>query len=207
MYKSFGEDALIKSLNKVFFGLFVPLMLFTSNGYAIVVPTATPCILLLEQLASGLSIGGNATINMAGNCLIHANSVGLASLSSVGGSLVTASVISTSGGVSGDGFTPIPQTFSPSIADPYATFVAPIPGPCLPKVKLANQTKTLLPGTYCGGVSISGDSNITLQSGGVYIFKGGDLRISGNSTLTGSCVLLYFTTDGKTYAGFDISGD
>jgi hypothetical protein len=144
---------------------------------------------------------------MAGNCLIHSNSVSLASLSSVGNATVTATAISTTGGVSGTGFNPVPLTFSPSIADPYASVQLPTPGPCIAKVKLANQTQTLLPGTYCGGVSISGNSNITLQSNGVYIFKGGDLRVSGNSILSGSGVTLYFTTDGDKYAGFDISGD
>lgn len=162
------------------------------------------CILSLETADTGISISGTASINVA--CPVQANSTSAESISQEGNSSVVASEIRVFGGASGTNYTPTPVLVPMVAPDPFVFFTPPAAGSCISKVKIVNDTTTLNPGTYCGGVLISGGSNVTLNPG-TYIFKGGDLTISGNSIVTGTGVSLYFTTDGKKFAGFDVSGD
>ena len=67
-----------------------------------------------------------------------------------------------------------------------------------PDLVITNQTTTLSPGTYCGGLSISGHSSVTFAPG-VYILKDGPLNVAGSSTIQGAGVGFYFNTDDATF--------
>jgi hypothetical protein len=69
-----------------------------------------------------------------------------------------------------------------------------------------NGTLTLSPGTYTGGISVSGNGNLVLQPG-IYYMEGGGFSLSGNANVsvsgpssadTGSGVLLYNAPNGNS---------
>jgi hypothetical protein len=57
-----------------------------------------------------------------------------------------------------------------------------------------NRTVTLEPGTYCGGLKITGNAVVTLRPG-VYVMKDGPLIVEKRATMSGQNVGLYFTGD------------
>ena len=59
-------------------------------------------------------------------------------------------------------------------------------------VVVKDETVTLEPGTYCGGLLIIGSSQVTFSSG-IYIMKGGPLLIHDTSTVQGEYVGFFFT--------------
>jgi hypothetical protein len=67
--------------------------------------------------------------------------------------------------------------------------------------RLGNQTLTLQPGVYCGGMNFSGPLNITFAPG-LYIIKDGVISESGG-TFTGNGVTFFLTGAG---AGIQLSG-
>ena len=73
-------------------------------------------------------------------------------------------------------------------------------------------TATLLPGVYCNGIKISGNSNIITFASGTYILAGGNgLSVSGGSnTLNGSAGVTFYNTDNHVdgnYANVNFSGN
>ena len=66
---------------------------------------------------------------------------------------------------------------------------------------------TLQPGTYFGGIQITGNANVTF-SPGTYILAGGGLTVTGNSALKGTGVTFYNTSaTGYAYAPIDLTGN
>ncbi|MCP4933130.1 MAG: pilus assembly protein [bacterium] len=63
--------------------------------------------------------------------------------------------------------------------------------------EVRDDTKTLEPGVYCGGLIIAGTSKVTLNPG-IYIFKNGPFAVQDNSSMHGEDVGLFFT--GETAA-------
>jgi len=88
---------------------------------------------------------------------------------------------------------PKPLTDCPSFDDPLASRPAPKVGGCdhLAMIIL-NQNKTLNPGTYCGGLTILGNSKVKLNPG-VYIINNGLLKVSGSASMTGENVGFYLS--------------
>jgi hypothetical protein len=56
----------------------------------------------------------------------------------------------------------------------------------------ANKSVTLLPGVYCGGISIGSGANVTFGSG-LYVIKNGEFKTTGDAKLTGYGVGFFFT--------------
>lgn len=135
----------------------------------------------------------------APNCAIYSNSKAKDGLEARSNSMMTAAFICSAGGkVKGkmDSFTPDPQTDCPVIPDPLALRPQPAVGPCLQtNLKITSGMVTLLPGTYCGGISISNGATVNLSSG-VYVMKDGPLHVTGNGTLNGSNVGLFLSGQG-----------
>ena len=78
------------------------------------------------------------------------------------------------------------------IPDPFAAYAIPAKGGCVEtNLVISNSTRTLATGHYCGGLQIS-NSNVTLQSGGVYHVSGGSFDIAA-STLTGDRVTIFLS--------------
>ncbi len=78
------------------------------------------------------------------------------------------------------------------VADPLAALAPPTAAS--PTFKCANisgkKTVTLSPGTYVGGIKITGSASVTLLPG-IYYLQGGGLSISGTAKLTGDGVMIY----------------
>jgi hypothetical protein len=82
----------------------------------------------------------------------------------------------------------------PVVADPLASRPPPAVGGCTDNnlVVKNNNVVTLNPGVYCGGITISGNAQVTLSSG-IYVMKDGGLSVAGTATLTGNNAGIYIT--------------
>jgi hypothetical protein len=59
-------------------------------------------------------------------------------------------------------------------------------------MKVNNQSTTLLPGVYCGGLQITGTSTVSL-SPGLYVIKDGQLKVGNTASIQGTDVSFYLT--------------
>jgi hypothetical protein len=97
------------------------------------------------------------------------------------------------------------------VPDPLAGLAAPTGGTAQESVNLSgNNSLTICPGIYTQ-ISVSGNARLTLNPG-VYILAGGGLTVTGNASISGSCVTLYntqsaFPKTGGTYGGITLSGN
>jgi Flp pilus assembly protein TadG len=140
-----------------------------------------------------LNMRGSGLIN-ASRCSVHANSTDPSAVNVSRRATINASNIYSSGGYVGDiaSFKPQPIVDSPTAEDPLADRVAPTAGTCdYTNYVPWDWNNYLKPGTYCGGITSSGNVNIDLQPG-VYIFKDGPLSLNGKGTLTADGVTLVF---------------
>jgi hypothetical protein len=141
----------------------------------------------------------NGTVDVSTNCPVQANSTDGSAVRQVGNAAMTSSMFAVAGNYRGSNFSPKPLTGSDRVADPLASLPFPASGICVDlglsgSGKLQQETRTLLPGTYCGGLDITADSKIRLEPG-IYIIKDGELKISG-SVVTGTDVMIAFTGKG-----------
>jgi len=138
---------------------------FWGNAYA----DFTACNIVSDSSSSSaFSVGGSA--NVTAPCV-----------DTVGGSYVSATLTLTS--------CSSVTTKAPYVYDPYASLPTPSTGSCA-----SSSGSPLNPGTYCGGLSLSG--TVTLNAG-VYVISGGDLKINANANITGTDVT-FFLTNGAT---------
>ena len=158
------------------------------------------CVLALDSgnTAVLLDAGSRLTGN---NCGVFSNSSGKSGIVVGSGAIVKAQIICSAGGASISGsasVTPAPITDCPIVEDPLASRAAPSYGGCDHKnFVLVNVTKTIDPGVYCGGLTINGSANITLNPG-IYVIKDGGLRVIGQATISGAGVGFFIT--GKSAA-------
>jgi hypothetical protein len=121
-------------------------------------------ILLLDPTGQSLTVSGNAVLNVTNNGVIAVNSSNAAAASALGNANVTASEIDVTGGLSGSAaFHGAVVTGAAAVSDPLATLAAP-PQPAA-QFTAVNYSGTLQPGTYVGGITVSGSHAVTLQSG------------------------------------------
>jgi Flp pilus assembly protein TadG len=156
------------------------------------------CLMALNGKDQG-AVDLNGTVDVTTNCPVQANSTDGAAVRQVGNAAMTSSMFAVAGNYRGSNFSPKPLTGSDRVADPLASLPFPASGICVDlglggSGKLQQETRTLLPGTYCGGLDITADSKIRLEPG-IYIIKDGELKISG-SVVTGTDVMIAFTGKG-----------
>ncbi len=164
-----------------------------------------PCALALSKTASpAIEIGGNADVALK-NCVLYANSSASGAISIGGSSTVKANGYCAVGTVSSSiALTPAPENYCDEMTDPYAGLVAPFDTACHPstmnvKVK-ANETRTLEPGVYCGGLDLQGEVTLTA---GLYVIKNGPLSMNSQGSIIGHGVRVYLMGNNS---GFDIDG-
>lgn len=152
------------------------------TGNASIHINAPQCILQVNSNSAGaVYLNGNTSISSARNCFVgSATLVGNATLS------------------------PSPDFMCKPVPDPFADFVKPSVGPCdyVDYKASGNQTITLQPGVYCGGMKFSGQVTVTFAPG-VYVIKDGVLQATGGTSYTGNGVTFFLTGAG---AGVEISG-
>jgi hypothetical protein len=75
--------------------------------------------------------------------------------------------------------------------DPFALPLPPAPANHVPGVQISTGAMTLSPGTYDGGIEVTGDGSVTLLPG-IYYMNGGGFSVSGQGSVTdnGSGVLI-----------------
>jgi Flp pilus assembly protein TadG len=202
---------------------------------AIIKSPLANCITALDPAASGaLSINGNPSVILI-QCGVAVNSNSGSALAMTGTATLTADSIQVVGGVHNTGNTtiyPSPTTGASAVGDPLAAIPPPSFDPAsscnFSGLKYKNDdTATLSPGTYCGGLTVSGNAQVTLSPGtyifrggidisasgnvrfgaGTYVLQGGGFKASGNAMLTGAGVTFYNTFDASdSYGPIDITG-
>ncbi len=167
--------------------------------------TATPLhqqasagIILLDPTGQGaLTDTGNGNVDVQGGAIVVDSSNSAAVVVSGNGDL-KAPLLDVNGGTSTTGNGKIVgQVQSGSAADPLASLAAPDPSSLTvqstSRLSISgNQTVTLNPGVYVGGIQIGDNAQVTLKSG-IYYVEGGGFSVSGNGSVTdlGKGVLIY----------------
>lgn len=155
------------------------------------------CVIALNAKGAGqFAVSGKASLS-ADRCAIHVNSAASDAIKVNKKAHVSGTNIYITGGYKGKTtvFGPTPTTDSPVIIDPLADRIAPTVGVCdAKKLRISKNVKKLRPGTYCGGIEITGNSGVLLQPG-IYIIKDGPLELKGSGNLAGRGVGFYFTGD------------
>ena len=173
------------------------------------------CIYVLDPAASSaMSATGNVTIQSGCGLLVDSSaSNGLA----VNGNVtITAPTIGVVGNYTSSGnvsFTPTPKTGVIAASDPLAYVAEPAAGSCAHNsFSLSGNTGTsgspyqLYAGTYCGGISVTGNSWLNFNPG-TYVLAGGGMAIKGNSVMTGAGVTFYNTTGTGGYGAITLNGN
>ncbi|GAA2841657.1 putative Flp pilus-assembly TadE/G-like protein [Aminobacter aminovorans] len=163
----------------------------TRRAVVEVAPGQPACVLALDPTASAaVKLQGSTQVVLDG-CVIASNFSANDSVSRGGSAQVAAECVTTVGGTEGlTGYNTdlecgIPRVNQYASLDPLMSVVPPSYTAC--KSVPGGKTKTLSPGTFFNK-TISGD--VTLDPG-VYILRGGQIKLGGNGSLTGSGVTIF----------------
>jgi hypothetical protein len=154
----------------------------------------------------GLNSSANFTVKMekyaqlqAPNCVVYSNSTNANGLMAMNDAKLTAAMTCSAGGKAGAGpgsFSPTPQTDCPVMPDPLAGRLKPAIGTCsYNNLVVSGQMTTLYPGVYCGGLTIT-DQSIVTMAAGQYIIKDGPLVVTNAATMNGVNTGFFFTGTG-----------
>jgi len=184
--------SVIGSVPTTFLSLYESAVVVTASATAKNTGTASACVLALDPSASGaVTVNGSATVDL-NNCGLTVNSTSATDLTL--SSTLTASSVILGGNYSGCCISSsVIRTYSRAMPDPYATRTIPSFSGCDQTNFHTAQTLTISPGVYCGGISLTGGADVTLNAG-TYILDSGDLKVAGTATLTGSGVTLILTS-------------
>ena len=169
------------------------------SATAKVVGGAPICVIGLDKDANKTVFLDKSAKLQAPGCSVYSNSTGSGGLEARDDAVVSAAFICTAGGKFGAkkaSFTPDPQLDCPALPDPLAARPQPQASGCIQTdLVLAGVTATLMPGTYCGGITIDKGAKVTF-SPGVYVIKDGPLVVTGQGALTGANVGLFLSGKG-----------
>jgi Flp pilus assembly protein TadG len=181
---------------------------FTLRGRAVAVVGESPtCVWALDPSGqAALKISGGAEVNLGCGILVNSNDAD--ALTQDGSSCLRAAGLRVVGGFSGDCLVPTPISGAAPAEDPLQALPPPSHGGCDEHRNLtvnSGDTTTLSPGVYCGKISVVADGNLHLEPG-IYVLDRAGLTVSGQATLTGDRVMIYFTDGAKTSDNIDIQG-
>lgn len=181
----------------------VIVMKHISNGETRIKATATAsyfgqgsiCVQALEEGGkSGLKLKDDSYVN-AQNCAVLSNARSEKGIEASGGSELISELTCSAGGYEGstNAYTPVPTTDCPVAPDPLQGREVSSDGSCLHDgLKIEGGYETLSPGVYCGKTEIKKEAEVTLEPG-LYVFRDGELKLSGNASLSGTHVTLQFS--------------
>ncbi len=159
------------------------------------------CVLALDEAQTETIKADAAAILTAPDCAVQSNSADPSGIKVAGGSRIQSAVICSSGGVDGDAgsFEPAPETDCPVLDDPLSLRAAPAVGGCdyLDR-EIIDETTSISPGVYCGGLFIDGTAEVTAEPG-IYTMTTGPLEVRGSATLLGENVSFYFNDDNALF--------
>ncbi len=159
------------------------------------------CVIgLADDNNSTILLDDSATMT-APTCSVYSNSTKEKGLSAVKSSYLRSEMTCSAGGVDGglSNFRPAALTDCPQIEDPLERRAEPSVGPCSDtKLIIKDQSRTLMPGVYCGGLKITGSASVTAKPG-VYVIKGGNLIVDKTASLSGQNVGFFFAGKNSTF--------
>jgi hypothetical protein len=80
-----------------------------------------------------------------------------------------------------------------------------VPAGCNYTNKTVSSAESLSPGTYCGGLTVSGSTGRATLAAGNYFMVGGGLEVKSAGTLTGTGVTIINTSrPGYSFQGFNV---
>lgn len=175
-----------------------------ASAVASIVGQTNVCVLALEESEPG-AIWMVKKSRMTGeNCAIFSNSASSVGLAVRDGAVLTATTVCSAGGIELSGtISPAGVTDCPAFEDPLANRPEPEVGPCqYNNTQIDDETVTLSPGVYCGGLTVKGTSKVTFVPG-TYIIRDGLFRLGDSASLSGDGVgfflgkstLLFFGPD------------
>ena len=151
------------------------------------------CVLVLDGAASRAIHMDKYAKLKANDCGVYSNSAHMQGIRLDMDSTIHASLICSAGGYKAKttSVNPTPTTDCPVVPDPLIDRTAPEAGSCDETgLTLVSGSHTLSPGTYCGGLKISGTATATFTSG-TYIIKNGKFTVSQHAEVTGEHVGFY----------------
>ncbi|MEO5337544.1 MAG: pilus assembly protein [Magnetospirillum sp. WYHS-4] len=171
------------------------------------------CVVALNSSASGaFRITGTVTVSLL-NCDVVTNSSSSTSLIATGGTLVTADCVRTVGATADEAHFSTTscggvQEGARKYADPYEDRSVPAFTGCDHNNLSINSsgTNNLSPGTYCGGITASGNNSINL-SPGTYVMYDGAFNVSGSGTISGNGVsIILMGSSASNVGNIDFTG-
>lgn len=176
----------------------------TARSVARVVGSPNVCVLALEPNELGAILLAKSARMTGDGCSVFSNSSSMYGLLVRDSAELKAQSICSAGGVEQGGtISPPAIADCPQFDDPLASRPAPVSTGCTHNdVVIKDQTVTLSPGVYCGGLRIEGSSQVTLETG-EYIIQNGILSVSGSAVLQGDYVSFYLGTSSWMYFGTD----
>ena len=174
----------------------------TVQAVAQVIGRPNVCVVALDPGNTKGAVYLEKEARMTGqNCAVYSNSTHTSGVFAKNNAVLTASMICSAGGNGGGSGNFNPQPFSdcPTFDDPLASRAAPPVGSCVASnLSINNQTVTLQPGAYCGGISISGSSSVTFAAG-IYVIKDGPLKVDNSASITGADTGFYFVGNSASF--------
>jgi len=167
------------------------------------------CVMALSSNAQpSLTLDGNAGVDIkAPNCVLQVNSNAFGAVYMNGNTTIKSAencFVGTATKVGNATLVPAPDAECKPMPDPFSTLSKPAVGPCDYTNYSANgnQSITLNPGVYCGGMKFNAQVAVTF-SPGLYVIKDGIIDAQGGASFTGIGVTFFLTGAG---AGVDIEG-
>jgi Flp pilus assembly protein TadG len=213
---TFWIQAEVSENNNNVFGSFAGMRAFNIKARATAGVSVSPtgaCIYALDPgVGKAFLASGNSNTTSACGIYVNSNNASNAFYAG-GGSVVNATRILVNGtGISianNASISPSPTTNAGSVTDPLINVPAPtVPGTCDHSNWSVNSgaTITISPGTYCGGITVSGGATVHLQSG-TYILNGGGLNVNSASFVDGTDVMFFNTgQNGRSASPIGING-
>jgi Flp pilus assembly protein TadG len=151
------------------------------------------CILALDDSGPKAVHMDKSAKLKANNCEVYSNSTHSEGIRLDQNSSVVALSICSAGGYKAKttSVNPLPTTDCPAVPDPLLGRAPPVAGSC-DKTGFAinNGSQILDPGTYCGGLKISGTASVTFKPG-TYVIKDGKFTVSNSAKIIGTHVAFY----------------
>jgi Flp pilus assembly protein TadG len=177
---------------------------FTVSSKAGYLPERYLCLLAMHpNHKDAVVFEGNS--EFMATCAVQANSDNSIAMRTWGSAYAYAYNFCAVGGWSGSGFQPNPVGGCKSKTDPYAGMTLPTPASCssnFTNVQIKNSTANLLPGTYCGGLTLRNHGVANLAPG-LYIIKDGRLSVDSQSKLNAPAGVVFYLTGNSS--GIDIA--
>ena len=150
---------------------------------------------------SALRGTGGGKGNVFGGAAVIVNSDSSTAAVTTGGSTIAANDFSIVGGISGGGFIGAMHTGMQPQPDPLRNIPQPktsdYPDQSSGPKHYSNGNRTISPGVYHGGITITGQANVTMQPG-IYYMDGGGFSFSGQGNLVANGVMIFNSPKGPS---------